>query len=115
MYKIFLLILSFIILDHELKSISYGGSYNDYTVGDKICLKPTIDDIIDVEEISIEGSIFWIIIIIIDLPDGLSFDPKSGIISGIAQEDCEKIFTIKVKNYLNEISYEIDLFILNSI
>lgn len=56
---------------------------------------------------------FVIIIIILDLPNGLSIDTKTGIISGIASEGCDKRFKIKVKNCLNEISTEIELTIIN--
>lgn len=103
----------FIIIDHELELITYFEdkkdryySYSDYNAkflsGDKVFLKPTIKDIIDVEDMTIEPSILYIIIIILELPNGLSFDTKTGIISGIASEDCDKRFTIKIRNYLNE-------------
>jgi len=46
-----------------------------------------------------------------DLPEGVTFDPETGILSGIPTEHGEFIFTVKVENPCGEATKEINIFI----
>lgn len=47
----------------------------------------------------------------IDLPSGLSFDKRTGVISGICNEELHKTYTITAKNVWNEVRTKFNLLI----